>query len=658
MKARQLHSLHEGELKVQERRQTPRDLSDSMPNYIDRNMPLQHAEFYAGLSYLPMATLDDQGRPWASLLVTRSNSDPSIGITISGHNEMTIVAETNPYDPFVAALEKGKRSSPEDKPLFAGVGVDFTNRRRNKIAGEIESASHSATGKIDLKLVSDQHLGNCPKYITVRTLEHETRDAEVLLDSRDALTSSLPEFSKALIDRASTVFLATRHSSENGGIPNDQSDMGLNHRGGSPGFVRVYEDKIGEEITTYLVLPDHSGNRFYQSLGNIETNSQVGLVFPDFASGDVLYVTGEAENLYDEKAEEIMHRVTLLTRIRVTGAVYVKNGLNLRLVSDEQHSPYNPPVRYLRLELEQMGRAAELQESSADSIGAMLVSTRHLSDSVSTFTFQLSTSIEAPLPGGFGVFDFSEILDSGYSHMDEANPQRVNEDYVRTWTLSSAPDFDPEKLEFSPTDKVSVTVKHKPGGLVSSFLHDNAARTAELQMQLQFKGTGVGFSCFTPDGKGNYPAIPAKMLWVAGGVGITPFMSMWDGMLHLANAGQPITTDIILMFSGRDDDLSLLRYFLASNHILPEHLSIRVLAYQSVSDDPASAQSALDALTAEFPLHVVQRRLEYSDFENVEDLSDREVFLCGPDTMMKMSTGALDALGEGKLKIHQESYVF
>jgi len=65
--------------------------------------------------------------------------------------------------------------------------------------------------------------------------------------------------------------------------------MGLNHRGGGPGFVRVYEEnkQTGDErahdevlsespTTTYVVLPDHSGNRFYQSLGNVQSDRLVG----------------------------------------------------------------------------------------------------------------------------------------------------------------------------------------------------------------------------------------------------------------------------------------------------------------------------------------------------------------------------------------------
>lgn len=668
MTGRGRHLLHKGELLVQTRRDAPSELAVSLPTYINRDMPQQHAEFFAGLSYLPLAALDERGRPWVSLLVTTSTDDPAVGIRISGQNQMDLVAETNPFDPFVRALIRESGSSPIDGALFAGVGVDFSNRRRNKLAGTVERGSIDSTGNVSLTLISDQHLGNCPKYITVRSLRHETRDAEIVLDGYAAFTSPLPEAFKALIGRASTVFLATKHAPEGGGEADDQRDMGLNHRGGAPGFVRLYEDQTGGAVRTYLILPDHSGNRFYQSLGNIETNEQVGLLIPDFATGDVLYVTGEADNLFDADAEEIMPRVSLLTRVQVTGAVCVKGGLNLRLTSDEQHSPYNPPVRYLRHELEEMGHAAEPYAPSDRALSANLMAAEYLSESIATFTFELSASIEAPPPGGFGVFDFSRILDSGYRHMNDANPQMVNEDYVRTWTLSSAPSFDVDKKLFGPTDQVAVTVKRKPHGLISNFLHDHAgqgARPTERPMQLEFKGTGAGFSCFDPDPEGGPFSIPAKMLWIAGGVGVTPFMSMWDGLRNVANASPEMaelaSTDIVMLFSGRDDDIGLLKHFLASANAPPESLTLRILAFQSVGDDQTKAQSALRALTEAFPgaaLKVERRRMEMSDFESVERLFDREVFMCGPDSLTQFSEDALNNLGVDKLKVRQESFFF
>jgi len=652
------HALHKGEILLQKRLGTPSELSATMPNYISKDMPQQHADFFTSLPYLPLATLDNKGRPWASILVTSSNNEQSIGINVSGNNQITVIAETNQYDPFVRALSE----SPDNgQQLFAGVGVDFTNRRRNKLAGSIKLISHEPSDRVSLQLMSDQHLGNCPKYITVRSLAHEAREAEIALDSYDVLTVTLPDSAKNLIGEASTVFLATKHCEAGSEISDDQQDMGLNHRGGAPGFVRVYEETDGNVVKTYLVLPDHSGNRFYQSLGNIETDKQVGLAFPNFVTGDILYITGNAENLFDAAAESLMPRVSLLTRIQVTGAVFVKGALNLQLVSDEQLSPYNPPVRYLRSELEEMGHAADIVETSK-SIDASLVSVRRLSDTVSTFTFELSEEIDAWLPGGFGIFDFSEMLDTGYSHMNESNPQLVNEDYIRTWTLSNAAGFDAKNNLFQPTNQVSITVKRKPGGLMSNFLHDYVAQKVEQPMQVHFKGTGVGFSCFTQHAAGGLPKLPEKMLWVAGGVGITPFMAMWDGIIKVANTLQNhISSDIILLFSGRGDDIDLLKHFLTRDSALPDGLNIRVLAFQSVGENPDKAQLVRDTLSKEFSdsvLSIEQRRLQLSDLETLTDLSDRNVFLCGPDALMSWSETALKTLKVNQAKIHREQFGF
>ncbi len=648
-----IHKSHKGELLLQVRRNTPKDLIDAIPQYITSDMPQQHADFFAGLSYLPLATLDQSGRPWVSLLVTTSGDDPSVGIKVLGDNITDIVAQATPYDPFVRALQQEPNPASEER-LFAGVGIDFSNRRRNKIAGSIGEARVEDTGKIQLRLLSNQHLGNCPKYITERTLTHVQRTAELSFDSFDNNVSALPTEAKDVIDGASTVFLATKHIVRDT-ASDALTDMGVNHRGGAPGFTRIYEENDGDRVTTYLVLPDHSGNRFYQSLGNIETDPQVGLVFPDFTTGHILYVTGEAENLLDHDAEDLMPRVGMLTRIKVTGAVFVKRGLNLRLTSEEQFSPYNPPVKHLWKELEQMGRST-VAASKTSALMATLVSTQALSDNIKKFNFKLSSPTNAPLPGGFGVFDFSEILDVGYNHMNEANPQTVNEDYVRTWTLSSAPRFDTKTSAFHETDQVSVTIKRQAGGLISNVLHDNCDSLITQKLPIAFKGTGAGFTCFSATSEGTLPSIPPHMLWIAGGVGITPFMAMWDGIVEIAKAHQSqVSTDIVLLFSGRDDDINILTHFASQTSPLLKHVRLRIVSFQT---NARLTQDGLHrALSGNARRHE-ERRMQIDDIQSVAQLKDREVYICGPDALMNWSEAALTQLDVEESRRHRESFIF
>ncbi|EGQ7996635.1 oxidoreductase [Vibrio vulnificus] len=667
MNFRKLHALHSGELAIQKRLNTPDELTKKIPDIVEADMPHQHAEFYSELPYLPLATLDGRGRPWADLLVTQAKGDPSIGIKVTEQNRLSVVAEVSTNTPFVRALVQANARSPECNRLFAGVGIDFSNRRRNKLAGTIDNVGFKSSSSISLNLSSTQHLGNCPKYITIRALEYHGRSSETIFDHYETLNISLPDSSKQLIGQASTAFLATKHTSMSDSVGDDKQDMGLNHRGGTPGFVRLYEDIVDGEVTTYLVMPDHSGNRFYQSIGNIQTNKQVGLTFPDFNTGDLLYLTGDAENLFDEEAELVMPRVNLLTRIRVTGAVHIRQGLNLKMVSDEQLSPYNPPIRYLKHELEQMGRAGLTSTNSDVSISATLESVKQLTTSVSTFTFQLSELIEPPVPGGFGIFDFSGVVDSGYLHMNDSNPQSVNDDFIRTWTISSAANFNEKAKQFNPVDKIDVTVKRKPDGLISNILHENTKqRSLNLSniISPNFSGTGGGFSCFSRNPEDGLPSIPPQMLWIAGGVGITPFMAMWDGILNVSRAipdRETLRTDIVLLFSGRDDDMNLLRHFLAQTTPLPNNVCIKIFGYQSISTGELIGDKTLFELEQEFSgrhLEVEQRRVRKNDFENIEHLSDREVFLCGPDSLLELASTALHQLGGADMKIHQESYFF
>lgn len=659
----QPHKLHEGELSLQRRQGTPSEVTSSLPNYIDRNMPEQHADFFSNLDYLPLATLDQMGRPWVSILVTHSDNNPALGIRVSGHNQISVTAETSSHDPLLSALNRKGSTSPDETQLFAGVGVDFRNRRRNKMAGSIDQVSIGRWGNVHLELTSDQHLGNCPKYITIRNLEYEPRKAELCFEESTQLTISLPEAAKELINQASTAFLATKHTAKICEDLRDEDDMGLNHRGGAPGFIRLYEDKTDNAVATYLVLPDHSGNRFYQSLGNIETDKEVGLVIPDFETGNILYVTGNAENLMGDDAETVMRRTSLLTRIRVTACVFVKGGLNLRLTSEEQFSPYNPPVKYLRREREELGQITS-GFASETPITATLITASPVSESIATFTFELSSSVKAPLPGGFGVFDFSEILGSGYRHMSEENPQLVNEDFIRTWTLSNASNFDAEDKRFSLTRHISVTVKRKEGGLLSNFLHEYFEQLIQKKIPVIFKGTGLGFSCFSSESNGALRPNPSKMLWIAGGVGITPFMSMWDGLIAIdrASSGR-ISSDVVLLFSGRKDDLNILEHFLSSTQIQLTNISLKILAFQSGSKEFVERRSDVPSIqdyspTGNIELIIKKRRVGKSDFLDIHDLGDRQVFMCGPESFMRAIEASLGEAGIDKGQIHKESFFF
>jgi len=99
------------------------------------------------------------------------------------------------------------------------------------------------------------------------------------------------------------------------------------HRGGSPGFVRVEENRIS--------WPDFVGNNMFNTLGNIERNPKVGLLFVDFESTETIQLSGAA--YIDWEAEDRERR----TRMDVDVCVRRSSALPLVFGTPEP-SPFNP----------------------------------------------------------------------------------------------------------------------------------------------------------------------------------------------------------------------------------------------------------------------------------------------------------------------------
>jgi len=44
-----------------------------------------------------------------------------------------------------------------------------------------------------------------------------------------------------------------------------------------------------------IILQDYVGNGMLMTLGNLSLNSKMGIIIPNFATGDLLQMTGDAE---------------------------------------------------------------------------------------------------------------------------------------------------------------------------------------------------------------------------------------------------------------------------------------------------------------------------------------------------------------------------
>jgi NAD(P)H-flavin reductase len=324
-------------------------------------------------------------------------------------------------------------------------------------------------------------LGNCPKYLNKKHIVPHLPQPK-LVPSGFPLVKSATD----IIEKADLFFISSS---------NHESDMDTNHRGGPPGFVRILSN---DENGLTLVYPEYSGNRLYQTLGNLSTTPQAGLVFSDFDNGDVLYITGKTEILAGKAASDLISHTNLAVKIHVEAARHVLDGLGFRGQKGE-YSPYNPPVRYLSNE----DRHAL---SSNNQVNAKLVGKKIITPTVARFKFQVADPQKAKKwkPGQYVALSFQDELDIGYSHMRDDDPKSLNDDFLRTFTVSSRQDTLPGEFE--------ITIR-KVGPVTEHLFRHNVR--ADLEVPLQ----GFGGEFFLQQGEGE------KISYIAGGVGITPLLA-------------------------------------------------------------------------------------------------------------------------------------
>lgn len=328
-------------------------------------------------------------------------------------------------------------------------------------------------------------LGNCPKYLNKKQII--PRIPQPMLTPT---AFPLPQSVVDLIHKADLFFISSS---------NHTSDMDTNHRGGPRGFVRILENDA-DGFT--IVYPEYSGNRLYQTLGNLKTTPRAGLVFPDFETGDVLYLTGTTEILAGKDAAELIGRTNLAVKIKVQDYKFVKSGLAFR-AEEGEFSPYNPAVRYLSSE-----NKLKLGGDASSAAKATLVSKEILTPSIGRFRFKLDIvhPRQSWKAGQWVALDFSDELDLGYSHMREDDPTSLNDDWIRTFTVSS-------RLGV-PADDGHFEITIRKVGPVTNHLFGINPRT---QPEIGVKGFGGDF--FFEQGEGE------SISFIAAGVGITPLLA-------------------------------------------------------------------------------------------------------------------------------------
>jgi ferredoxin-NADP reductase len=442
----------------------------------------------------------------------------------------------------------------------------------------------------------------------------------------------LPDDVTSFITSADTVFLGTNFVASPSEAQTTPSLVGMNHRGGRTGFVRVRADG------RTLVLPDYSGNRFMQSVGNMERTRRAALTFVDWVSGTVLLLTGDAENHYGAAAQRLMRGVPLVTTLAPTGLVFIADALRVRQRpgTTPERSPYSPPIRLL---VEEEGKSLVALEDTR----ATLMRMRLRAPSLAEIVFRTSAPVIIA-PGQAAVLDVSPLLGPrGYQHMTAAGAEaRINDDGTRTWTISSA-------VTGAPTDEFTLTIREKPGGAATgtlfALLRAAAARQPDvlddampLNMSLPLLGIAGEFVL---------PKRPTGLLLVAGGIGITPFLAMLRAIASASEPGEGVW-DVILLVSTREPRLM--------DELVREAVGSSPSPYLQLAAHLFHTESLADATPAPSPgTKFVAGRIT-SDALHGLDITGRETFVCGPKPFEDSAIAMLSEAGVHVAAIRRENF--
>uniref|UniRef100_A0A7R9ZZV6 FAD-binding FR-type domain-containing protein n=1 Tax=Pyrodinium bahamense TaxID=73915 RepID=A0A7R9ZZV6_9DINO len=601
--------FHAGELYVQNRVGSAGSAAGLGADMISPRIDPRAAGIFEVCPHLFVASvqqLDDGSmKVWASALFGK----PGFASVHQDFRHLEIETRIAAGDPLAGNIGVGA-------PL-ASLAISFEHRARYRINGRVVAATQDS-----VMLESLEAFPNCPKYIAARSWTVLAESPRAFEAAASPMKPRLEGKAMALMRAADTFFLATSHL---------ERGADLSHRGGKPGFVRVSED--GSEV----FWADYAGNGMFQSLGNIVSSGIAGVLFVDWASGSTLQISGKALVEWRDAGETKLDDSTRIVRLFVESCIWTQRQLPIKYyLPSDGASPFNVLLS---------GEGASDSEESL--VTAQLVAMKPESASAKSFWFmpegdaELLSRLANHRPGEYVTFEL------------EISEKRV----VRTWTISSAP------ASISGSEGLfSITVKREDSGLASRYLHD------KVEVGQSFRVIGVGggaaMSLFQ---KWNLPAVQKRdvaellngttkhVLFLAGGIGITPMMSNLRALHLLISSSGSAAFDlpkIYMVLATRDlnaapfvEDLLLLR-----------KLGLLAGLCLAVSGTVSPA-SGLPASAGEVDLHSGHLTLEMLKRVIPED-GELSVYLCGPTGLMKASELMLADLQIPSGQIHSESFAF
>ncbi|AOI61159.1 pyridoxamine 5'-phosphate oxidase family protein [Burkholderia diffusa] len=566
--------FHAGELAVQQRAGVTEAADTAGRRGIRRFMPDQHRAFFAQLPFFVLGGVDAHGQPWATLRV----GTPGF-VTTPDARTLRIDGDALPGDPLAGAWQPGA-------PL-GGLGIEFDTRRRNRVNGVVRAADDGG-----LTIAVEQSFGNCAKYIQGRKPVFVAREAGAAGVS--AVSDRLSDADRALLAQADTFFVASANTSADAGAARGAD---VSHRGGMPGFVRV------DDAHT-LTTPDFSGNRFFNTLGNLQHDPRAGLLFVDFDSGDLLYVAARAEIVWDGALVASFDGAQRVVRFHVREVRRMRGVLPFRWSAVER-APQFAAMAGAGMQAASASTSApapaSLPASSSPSGWRPLRIAKIVDEVRAIRSFHFEPADGDALP----AYEAGQHLTLRIALPDEDAPA------IRSYTLSDAPG--------APGYRITV----KREGRVSAWLHDHARAGMTLDAKM-------------PRGRFTFDiASPRPAVLVSAGIGITPMIAM----LRRALADGDASRRIVFVHGARD---SADRPFAAElTRIADADARVSLHWFDSRPRRDGAARPG---------------RIDIAQLKRILPFDDYDFYLCGPSAFMRDLYDGLRALNVPDERIRFEAF--
>lgn len=565
--SKKLSVWHQGEIALQQQAGVAERMADVGQRVIRDHMPDQHRDFYAQLPFIVAGSVDAHGDAWATLL----EGQPGF---IFSPNASTLDIEARPHqgDPAAAGMQDGA-------PVGL-LGIELHTRRRNRMNGVLQAIGGG------FRVQVEQSFGNCPRYIQLRDFHFAHHPAEPYRGEVETL-SALDDAARATIGAADTFYVATYA----------ERQVDASHRGGKPGFVRVSEDGL-------LTIPDFNGNLFFSTLGNIHQNGKAGLLFVDYASGDTLQLSGDAEVILDSPEIAAFQGAERLWTFRPRRIVRRRAALALRwLTPPDGVAPSSLMTGDWQAADERL-RAADLASRWRPFKVVKVVD-----ESATIRSFHLMPADGAGL-----------LPHLAGQHL----PIRVqlpgsDKPLMRAYTLSVAPS--------DGFYRISV----KRDGAVSRYLHDHLHIGATLEAR-------APAGDFTIDASEPRPAV-----LLAAGVGITPMLAMLRHMIFEGQRKQRLRPTFLFQSARSKAERPFVREL--DQLLAAAQGAVKLVR---VLSQTADAEADID--------YDFAGRIDMALLSQVLPFNDYDFYLCGPPQFTQALYDGLRTFNIADDRIHAEAF--